>query len=86
MVPKDPTAYEEGLSWSPDGRFILARAAGGLHLIDVRQGTATPLTFGGALWEPSWRPRSWGRQQRADGPNHRSPQPHKRLKLTARED
>ena len=57
MVPKDPTAYEEGLSWSPDGRFILARAAGGLHLIDVRQGTATPLTFGGALWEPSWRPR-----------------------------
>ena len=55
--PQRLTAYERGLSWSPDGRFILARAIGGLHLIDVQQSTATPLTVAGSLYEPAWRPR-----------------------------
>jgi len=54
---EDLTGYEPGLSWSPDGHFVLARAIGGLHLIDVEGGTATPLTFAGALYEPAWRPQ-----------------------------
>jgi hypothetical protein len=45
-----------GLSWSPDGRFILARAVGGLHVIDLTQRTETPLTFAGPLVDPAWRP------------------------------
>jgi hypothetical protein len=55
--PQELTGYEAGLSWSPDGRFLLARATGGLHLVDVQPGTATPLTFTGTLYEPAWRPR-----------------------------
>jgi hypothetical protein len=55
--PEEPTGYEPGLSWSPDGHFLLARAIGGLHLINVKEATATPLTFGGAFYEPAWRPR-----------------------------
>ena len=55
--PQRLTAYDRGLSWSPDGRFILVHAIGGMHLIDVQQSTATPLTVAGSLYEPAWRPR-----------------------------
>jgi hypothetical protein len=55
--PEELTGYEPGLSWSPDGHFLLARAIGGLHLINVKGATATPLTFGSAFYEPAWRPR-----------------------------
>lgn len=55
--PSDLTGYESGLSWSSDGRFVLARAIGGVHVIDVKRATATPLAFGGSLYEPAWRPR-----------------------------
>src|SRR5206468_2584646 len=48
IIPQDPTGYERGLSWSPDGRFVLVRAIGGMHLIDVRRATATPLNFTGS--------------------------------------
>ena len=51
-----PDPYMNGLSWSPDGRFLLARAVGGLHVIDLAQRTQTPLTFAGPLWDPAWRP------------------------------
>jgi len=49
--------YEYGISWSPDGRYILARAIGGLHVIDLTQRTETPLTFAGPLSYPAWRPK-----------------------------
>lgn len=55
--PKDTTYYGPGLTWSPDARYIVARAVGGLHLIDVVTRGTTPLTFAGPLGAPSWRPR-----------------------------
>jgi len=55
--PVDVTFYGGRCAWSPDGRFLIARALGGLHLIDVTTTRTTPLTFGGPLESPSWRPR-----------------------------
>jgi Tol biopolymer transport system component len=46
-----------GLSWSPDGAWLIARAAGSLVLIRVADGLVLPLAYtGDRLLEPTWRP------------------------------
>lgn len=67
--PQPISDYDDGggFAWSPDGRFLLVRVIGGLHLIDLQHPTvthlsfsgppiATPLSSSGALYEPAWRP------------------------------
>jgi hypothetical protein len=51
--------YEEGLDWSPDGRWIIARSYGRsrLEVIDVATGEAVPLPGSALLTYPSWRPQ-----------------------------
>ena len=49
-------AYNQGGSWSPDSRYVLAdRSAGGLVLIDVATGTSLPLVFRRSWHSPMWR-------------------------------
>lgn len=53
-------AYAFGHSWSPDGRWIVARStvSGLLDLIDVASGQILPLAFTREVREASWRPES----------------------------
>lgn len=46
----------EGANWSPDGRWIIARAAAGLILIEVATNRVLPLAHGNGLSDPAWRP------------------------------
>jgi hypothetical protein len=47
----------QGLSWSPDGQWLVAaRYGGGLDLIRVSDGELLPLASSGDLFQPSWRP------------------------------
>lgn len=46
----------EGANWSPDGRWIVARAAAGLILIEVATNRVLPLPYGSGLSDPAWRP------------------------------
>jgi len=50
--------YEPSLDWSPDGAWIVVRAAdtSRLDLIHVASGMTLPLAFTSVLNEPSWRP------------------------------
>src|SRR5206468_2291435 len=49
--------FNLGLSWSPDGAWLIARAASSLVLIRVADGLVLPLAFTVAyLQEPAWRP------------------------------
>lgn len=50
-------SYEEGsLTWSTDGAWLLARAAGTLELINVSTGTTLPLGYAIQFVEPAWKP------------------------------
>jgi len=50
-------SYEEGsLTWSTDGAWLLARAAGTLELINVSTGTTLPLGYATQFVEPAWKP------------------------------
>jgi hypothetical protein len=48
-----------GIAWSPDGAYLLARAAdfnaSGLRLVRVADGTSLPVRLGVDLFQPSWR-------------------------------
>ena len=46
----------QGASWSPDGKWIVARASGQLILIEVATDRVLPLAFGSDLSDPAWRP------------------------------
>lgn len=50
--------YGHGLTWSPDGRWLVTRSltANQVHLIDAASGTALPLAFANWLGFASWRP------------------------------
>lgn len=49
-------AYELGLDWSPDRRWIIARAGAGLELVEVATGRIVSLpSLPFELWEPAWR-------------------------------
>jgi Tol biopolymer transport system component len=53
--------YQRGLSWSPDGEWLIAHAAvystgGMLLLVRVSDGLTLPLPFTGNFIQPSWRP------------------------------
>ncbi len=50
-------SFNLGLSWSPDGAWLIARSASSLVLIRVADGLVLPLAFTVAyLQEPAWRP------------------------------
>jgi hypothetical protein len=55
-VPRRP--YVEGLAWSPDGRFLLARDYDRklLDLIEVSTATTLPLPFSRGMSAPAWKP------------------------------
>jgi Tol biopolymer transport system component len=46
-----------GASWSPDGSWIVARAHAGMILVEVATDRVLPLTLGGLLSNPAWRPQ-----------------------------
>lgn len=46
-----------GAAWSPDGRWILAKAAATLILVEAATNRVLPLAFGSRLGDPAWRPR-----------------------------
>ncbi len=50
--------YLEGpFSWSPDGRWLLAKSRlGPLDVIDVGSGLTLPLPFSDMLYNPAWQP------------------------------
>ena len=50
--------YEHAIDWSPDGRWIIARAQGWtqLHLIEVATSSVLPLAFTVGLSYPAWQP------------------------------
>lgn len=50
------TGQIHGASWSPDGKWLVARAPGQLILIEVATDRVLPLAFGSDLSEPAWRP------------------------------
>jgi Tol biopolymer transport system component len=45
-----------GASWSPDGKWIIARASVGLILIEVATRRVIPIPIGKSLVNPAWRP------------------------------
>jgi Tol biopolymer transport system component len=45
-----------GLDWSPDGRWLIARAEAALELIEVSTGLTLPLAFATNLDWPVWKP------------------------------
>jgi len=47
---------EESLTWSTDGAWLVARAAGTLELINVNTGAALPLGYATQFVEPAWKP------------------------------
>jgi hypothetical protein len=50
-------AYEEeSLTWSTDGAWLVARAAGTLELINVTTGMTLPLGYAIQFTEPAWKP------------------------------
>jgi hypothetical protein len=50
------TGRIHGASWSPDGKWIVAKAPGQLILIEVATDRVLPLAFGNELSDPVWRP------------------------------
>ena len=54
--PSHVTGGFEGASWSPDGRWIVAKASLGLILVEVATDRVLPLAFGTQLTDPAWRP------------------------------
>lgn len=49
--------YSGGVTFSPDGRYIVGSAQhGGVHVIDVQTGEAVPLPFSHGLAAPVWKP------------------------------
>jgi hypothetical protein len=51
--------YGQGLSWSPDGRWLATRAltTGHIHLVDAESGVTLPLAFTAGVGYPAWAPR-----------------------------
>ena len=56
-VPSHVTGGFNGAGWSPDGRWIVAKAAATLLLVEVATNRVLPLAFGTRLADPAWRPR-----------------------------
>ena len=52
------TRYTWGIDWSPDGKYIIARAEGThlLELVDVATGARLPLGYSYRMLSPAWRP------------------------------
>jgi hypothetical protein len=46
-----------GASWSPDGRWIVAKARAGMILVEAATDRVLPLALGGPLSDPAWRPQ-----------------------------
>ena len=44
-------------SWSPDARWIVAKAAAGMILVEVATNRVLPIAFANRLSDPVWRPR-----------------------------
>jgi hypothetical protein len=47
--------FPEGLDWSPDGEWLVARSDARLDLIEVATGLTLALAYSEAYWLPSWR-------------------------------
>jgi Tol biopolymer transport system component len=47
--------FPEGLDWSPDGNWLVARSDARLDLIEVATGLTLPLGYSEAYWLTSWR-------------------------------
>lgn len=57
VLSRENTAYEQGVSWSPDGQWIVATRQGPfIDLIRVETGLTLPLAFTGNFIDPVWRP------------------------------
>ena len=48
--------YLNGIDWSPDGKYLIARssATGYLDVFDVASGTSLQLPYSGSLAGPTW--------------------------------
>jgi hypothetical protein len=61
VVSQAGRTYDRGLSWSPDGEWLIAHTAvantqGRLDLVRVSDGLTLPLPFTWNFIQPSWRP------------------------------
>jgi WD40 repeat protein len=56
VSPVGRSYEEESLTWSTDGVWLVARAAGTLELINVNTGATLPLGYATQLVEPAWKP------------------------------
>jgi hypothetical protein len=56
-VPSHVTGGFNGAAWSPDGRWVLAKAAATLILVEAATNRVLPLAFANRLADPAWRPR-----------------------------
>ncbi len=56
VSPAGRSYEEESLTWSTDGAWLVARAAGTLELINVNTGTTLPLGYATQFAEPAGKP------------------------------
>jgi hypothetical protein len=56
VSPAGRAYEEESLTWSTDGAWLVARAAGTLELINVTTGMTLPLGYATQFTEPAWKP------------------------------
>jgi hypothetical protein len=56
-TPSHVTGSFSGASWSPNGEWVVAKAAAALILVEVATNRVLPLPFGKRLADPAWRPR-----------------------------
>jgi Tol biopolymer transport system component len=57
-APGGPLLTDGQISWSPDGRWIVARSDAGLEVIEASTGLRLPLRLGVNLAHPAWKPGS----------------------------
>ena len=57
QISADGEPYEPGISWSPDGKWLVTEHYGPyIEVIEVATGLRLPMMFTGYLRSPSWRP------------------------------
>ncbi len=56
-IPTGTVGFNPGFAWSPDGKYIVARASTGvLAVVVVATGEVLPLPFSADLYLPDWKP------------------------------